>query len=320
MTQRFVGRPLLAFAAALCLALLPGCERSGGDAGQAIGVAKATRIEAATRPVDAAYLLRDRLLAHDGAGFARLAVPADLHARLAIGWQDGRSRWPLDELPLDAKLPGMLATLQAPGADKALMKTFRQQFAGADRDIDQAIRTLVLFGGEYAQKEADYSAEEREHVAQAIAALGDWALQAPLSDPKRAQPFFAALVAAAQRSGIDGKAGNAAYARLGMEASLNRLSPFLATLLAQLRLQYGLDIDASLRGMDARLLEQTGDSARLRLQYSLGSREIDAIVPAVRIDGHGYLADFVKRADASLASKPGQAGGEHSDKGSTPSP
>ena len=32
MTQRFVGRPLLAFAAALCLALLPGCERSGGDA------------------------------------------------------------------------------------------------------------------------------------------------------------------------------------------------------------------------------------------------------------------------------------------------
>ena len=105
-----------------------------------------------------------------------------------------------------------------------------------------------------------------------------------------------------------------------MEASLNRLSPFLATLLAQLRLQYGLDIDASLRGMDARLLEQTGDSARLRLQYSLGSREIDAIVPAVRIDGHWYLADFVKRADASLASKPGQAGGEHSDKGSTPSP
>ena len=189
------------------------------------------------------------------------------------------------------------------------MATFRRQFAGADRDIDQAIRTLVLFGGEYVQKEADYTPEEREHVAQAIAALGDWGLRAPLSDPKRAQPFFAALAAAARRSGIDGKAGNAAYAALGMEASLDRISPFIATLLAQLRRQYGLDIDAALRGLQVRLLEQTGDSARLRLRYALAGREIDAIVPVVRIDGHWYLADFVRRAEASLAGKPGSKPG-----------
>ena len=113
-------------------------------------------------------------------------------------------------------------------AESKLMATFRRQFAGADGDIDQAIRTLVLFGTEYVQKEADYTPEEREHVAQAIAALGNWALAAPLSDPKRAQHFCTALVAAAQRSGIDGKAGNAAYAALGMDASLNRLSPFIA--------------------------------------------------------------------------------------------
>ena len=294
--------------AGLLAALLAGCQRDDAPASP-IAVAPTARVAPAQRPVDAVLLLRDRLLARDGAGFARLAVPPGLHARLASGWSAGRTRWPLDELPLDARLPKMLAALQEKNAESKLMATFRRQFAGADRDIDQAIRTLVLFGGEYAQKEADYSAEEREHVAQAIAALGDWALQAPLSDPKRAQPLFAALVAAAQRSGIDGKAGNAAYARLGMEASLNRLSPFLATLLAQLRLQYGLDIDASLRGMDARLLEQTGDSARLRLQYSLGSREIDAIVPAVRIDGHWYLADFVHHAEASLATGTAATGG-----------
>ena len=310
MTQRFVGRPLLAFAAALCLALLPGCERSGGDAGQAIGVAKATRIEAATRPVDAAYLLRDRLLAHDGAGFARLAVPAELHARLAAGWQEGQTRWPLDELPLDGRLPKMLATLQAPGADKALMKTFRQQFAGADRDIDQAIRTLAVFGGEYVQNDGDYTPEERAHIAQAIAALSGWGLRAPFADKARAQRFFTALTAAARRSGIDGKAGPAGFSALGMESSLKRLSPFLATLLAQLRQQYGLDIDASLRALKVTLLQQTGDTARLRLQYPLAGREIDAEVPAVRIDGHWYLADFVQRAEASLAAAPGGTGGK----------
>ncbi|HSD15871.1 MAG TPA: hypothetical protein VLC71_01255 [Thermomonas sp.] len=299
------GIVLLAF-----IALLPACQPREGVGGQAIGVAKAVRIEAATRPVDAANLLRDRLLAHDGAGFARLAVPAALHARLVAGWKDGRSRWPLDELPLDGRLPKMLATLQAPGADKALIKTFRQQFAGADRDIDQAIRTLVLFGGEYVQNDGEYTPEERDHIAQAIVALGAWGLQAPFAEKPRAQRFFTALTAAARRSGIPGKSGQAAFARLGMDASLTRLSPFLATLLAQLRQQYGLDIDASLRALRVTLLQQTGDTARLRLQYPLAGREIDAVVPAVRIDGHWYLADFVQRAESSLAATPASARGK----------
>jgi hypothetical protein len=310
MTQRLLGRPLFVLGISLGLVLLPGCERTENTTGQAIGVAKVTRIEAATRPVDAANLLRDRLLAHDGAGFARLAVPADLHARLAEGWKDGRSRWPLDELPLDGRIPKMLATLQAPGADKALMTTFRQQFAGADRDIDQAIRTLAVFGGEYVQNDGDYTAEEREHIGQAIVALSAWGLQAPFADKARAQRFFSALTAAARRSGIDGKAGPAAFADLGMQGSLTRLSPFLATLLAQLRLQYGLDIDASLRALKVTLLQQTGDTARLRLQYPLAGHDIDAVVPAVRIDGHWYLADFVQRAEASLAAEPTATGGK----------
>lgn len=298
----------LALPLLLCLCL-PACEREAAG-GTAIGIAARQAPQAASKPVDAVNVLRDRLLARDGAGFARIAVPPALHARLAEGWRQGRSRWPLDELPLDAKLPRMLAALQEKNAESKLMATFRRQFSGADRDIDQAIRTLVLFGGEYVQKEADYTAQERDHVAQALAALGDWALAAPLSDPRRAQPFFTALAAAARRSGIDGQTGNAAWATRGMDASLDRLSPFLATLLAQLRSQYGLDVDAALRGMQVRLLDQAGDSAHLRLRYTLAGRDIDAIVPAVRIDGHWYLADFVRRAEASLAGKSGGKPGE----------
>ena len=50
--------------------------------------------------------------------------------------------------------------------------------------------------------------------------------------------------------------------------------------------------------------------ARLRLQYPLAGRDIDAVVPAVRIEGHWYLADFVQRAEASLAAEPGATGGK----------
>ncbi|MGV8922970.1 MAG: hypothetical protein ACOH1L_06435 [Thermomonas sp.] len=290
----------------LCLALLPGCQPDPApSATNPADMAKQAKPTPATRPVDAINVLAARLLARDGAGFARLAVPPGLHAQLETAWREGHSHWPLDELPLDRRLPGMLASLQEKNALAKFKATFRQQFAGADRDIDLAIRTLAQFSGQYVQKEAGYSKEERDHVVQAIAALSSWALAAPLADTARADHFFTALTAAAQRSGIDGKAGDAAFAKLGMQSSLDRMSPFIATLLAQLRTQYGLDLDAGLRGLSVQLLEQTGDSARLRLRYRLAKGDIDAIVPAVRIDGHWYLADFVTRAEASLISGTG---------------
>ena len=295
-----------AIALALCLVALPGCQREPPpSANNPAAMAKQAKPAPATRPVDAINVLAARLLARDGAGFARLAVPPDLHKRLEGAWRDGRSRWPLDEMPLDARLPGMLASLQEKKALNKLKASFRRQFAGADRDIDMAIRTLAQFGGQYVQKEAAYSRDERDHVTQAIAALSNWALAAPLADTARADQFFTALTAAAQRSGIDGRAGNAAFAKLGMQSSLDRMSPFIATLFAQLRIRYGLDIDASLRGINVQLLEQKGDTARLRLRYQLAGRDIDAIVPAVRIDGHWYLADFVARAEASVMAPTG---------------
>lgn len=282
------------------LCWLPACQRGNAPDGAAIRIAAPAKARPAAKPVDAVNVLTARLLARDGAGFARLAVPPALHGRLVEGWAAGTTRWPLDELPLDTRLPGMLAALQAKHAEKTLQATFRRQFKGADRDIDEAVRTLALFGGDYVQKEADYTPQEREHVTQAIAALNHWAIAAPLSDPARAQRLFHALATAAVRSRIDGKVGPKAYAALGMDASLARLSPFLATLLAQLRKDYGFDLDATLRGMDVRLLEQTGERARLGLRYSLAGSDIDAIVPAVRLDGHWYLEDFVRRAEASM--------------------
>jgi hypothetical protein len=289
-----------------CLLLgVAACQPDPSSGGGPVAMATQAKPAPATRPVDAINVLAARLLARDGAGFATLAVPPDLHVKLESGWREGRTRWPLDELPLDSHLPGMLASLHEKDAQKKLKTMFRSQFAGADQDIDSAIRTLAQFSGQYVEKEPSYTKDERDHIGQAIAALSSWALAAPLSDTARADRFFTALTAAAQRSGIDGKAGNAAFAKLGMRSSLDRMSPFIATLLAQMRTQYGLDMDASLRSLNVQLLEQTGDTARLRMRYPLAGRDIDAIIPAVRIDGHWYLADFVTRAEASLTGKAG---------------
>ena len=257
----------------------------------------------ADRPAQAVLLLAQRLRANDASGFAAIALPPALHARVEAGWRTGRSRWPLEELPLDAKLPALLATLAAPGAGTRLQASFDRQFAQNRRELQSAAISLGLFGVEYLRNEGDYSDAEREHYVQAVQALGRWAAAAPLSDRTRARQLIGTLTSAARRTGIDAPDD---FARLGMAQSLARIGPFLGAIKQGLK-PYGLDLDASFAGMQADLVAQTGDTAQVRLRYPLAGDPIDAMVPMRRIDGRWYLDDLLRDAEASL--RPAQAPG-----------
>ena len=73
-----------------------------------------------TTPADA-VLIPTRLLRQDRLdGFVRVAVPPDLHRQLQAAWQQGRTCWPLEELPFGQRIPGLLQTLSAAGAEQRL--------------------------------------------------------------------------------------------------------------------------------------------------------------------------------------------------------
>jgi hypothetical protein len=91
-----------------------------------------------------------------------------------------------------------------------------------------------------------------------------------------------------------------------MADSLARMGPFLGAAKQALK-PYGLDLDAAFAGMQADLAAQTGDTAQVRLRYTLGRDPIDAIVPVRRVDGRWYLDDLLRDAEASL--RPVQAPG-----------
>ena len=279
--------------AVLSLCLLAACQRDAAPP-----VAGTT-----TRPAQAVRLLAARLRANDLAGFAEAAVPPALHRRLEAGWRDGRSRWPLDEVPLDERLPAMLATLSAPGSEAQLQATFDRQFARADRELKAAAVALGQFGMQYVRSEGDYSDAEREHHLQDIAALSHWGTTAPLADPPRARATITQLARAARRTGID---ADDDLGRLGMDASLSRLGPFLAAL-KQGFARYGLDLDATLDQMQATLLDQTGDTARVRLRYRLGEGDVDTVLALQRIEGHWYVRDYLRHAEASLQPRAAEA-------------
>ena len=69
----------------------------------------------------------------------------------------------------------------------------------------------------------------------------------------------------------------------------------------QVLARYGLDLDAGLATLDATLVQQTGDAARVRMRYRFADRDIDTVVSLRRIDGRWYLEDFLRHAEAAIA-------------------
>ncbi|QDQ74150.1 hypothetical protein FNZ56_09780 [Pseudoluteimonas lycopersici] len=274
-----------------CSLVLAGCR--GGDT--SVSTATSTRPGGATTPAEAVLLPTRDLHDNDLAAFARDAVPPALHVRLDVAWRSGRSRWPLDELPLGAKVPAMLGALAAPGSEAKLGRDYDRQLAGAGGELRSAALALGLFGDKYLANEGDFSADERAHYRQLVAAASRWAANAPLSDAKRAHAAIARLATAARASGLRSEAD---FARLGMDDSLRRLSTFEKVMKGVLA-GYGLDLDATLAGMRASEVERDGNHARVRMQYRFGSRDIDAVIAVERRDGRWYVADFLRHAEAA---------------------
>jgi hypothetical protein len=85
--------------------------------------------DGATRPAQAVRLLTAHRHDNDLVAIARDAVPPALHAQLQTAWRDGRTRWPLDELPFDDRLPALLKSLADPGSEAQLQHVFDRQFS-----------------------------------------------------------------------------------------------------------------------------------------------------------------------------------------------
>ncbi|MDQ2702248.1 MAG: hypothetical protein M3Y70_05420 [Pseudomonadota bacterium] len=273
-----------------CLVVLPACRKQGEAAAPA-------DTGAARKPAQAVRQLTAHLRANELEAFTLEAVPPEMHARLVVAWSEGRTRWPLDELPFGRRLPAILAALSAPGSEKALQQTFDRQFAGASRELRSAAETLGVFGAQYVAEEGDYSDDERQHYTKLIVAASQWGGQAPLGDRLRAGHSIAQLAAAARRTGLDSAAD---FREAGLAVSLRKVAPFAAALKIAL-LRYGLDLNADLGTLDASLQQQTGDQAKVRMRYRFAGHDIDTVVSLRRIDGRWYLADYLRHAEAAIA-------------------
>jgi hypothetical protein len=250
---------------------------------------------ASSQPAASVKTLAEHLRRNDLAGFARAAAPAEDLQALDQAWREGRSDWPLAELPLGERVPGLLATLTAHDAERQLSSTFDRQFARQERDLKAAARTLALFGSQYVQYQSDYPEPQRRYYVQVIDALGAWAQNAPLADATRAHLAVRTLVVGARDTGM----GSAADLRqAGLLPALEKLTP-LAVAFKSVFSSYGLDLDSSLDRLRTGLISEQGDTAQVEIRYPLGEREIVHMLQMKRRNGHWYPADVLAQAEAA---------------------
>lgn len=243
-------------------------------------------------PEEAVQRLAADLAQGNLAAFAGHAVPAGEHAVLDQAWRDGRSRWPLDTLPLDTRLVPLVQALAAPDAERQLGGDYDRQFAGQAVEIRQAVRTLAQFGGQYVQTEPRLDATDRAHYAQLIPALADWATAAPLADAPRAHQALRTLVASARGTGIHSEAD---LRTPGLDAGLARLTPFLSTLL-DTAAGYGLDLRTSLTDLRTETAQVQGERAVVPVAYALAGAVVHTQVAMQRQDRRWYLASAMAQA------------------------
>lgn len=259
----------------------------------------------AATPTDAVLVPTRMLRENRLHAFAKTSVPPQLQARVEAAWREGRTCWPLDELPFGQRIPQLLHTLAAPGAEARLRQGYDLQFGGADAELQAAARALTLFGMQYLQREHGFSQQQRAHYPQLIQAMGQWAGEAGLGRADAAHAAIRDLTGAARRTGMHSPAD---FRRLGQHASLERLGDFTAVLKQILR-GYGLDVDADLAAMQVDTTAVQSERATVRMRYRLHQRPIEALVDVQRIDGRWYIADLVRNAQAAAQAELPATGG-----------
>ena len=268
---------LLSWLLLAAVLVISGCERHP-PAAQELPGAKAA---AATRVQYLAQRLRD----NDLVGYAKAMTTPEQYQRAEQAWREGRSLWPLTEMPLSAELPQLLVTLSKPGAAKSLQRSFDSQLAGQQHEIQQAVQSMGMFGVQYLRNHAEYTPEQRACYVQWVQALTQWAGTAPLADRDLAVKALAELTMAARKTGLDSPE---ALREAGMEESLRRLEPFFAVF-KQVLANYNLSLDTTFEQLQAGQINQQGKIARVRFRYPLAAATIDTTASLVKLEGQWYL-------------------------------
>jgi len=263
---------------------------------------------APTEPVAAVQALAGALREGDLAHYARLSVPPAMQAEQAMLWQQAPAgRAVLD--PAEAeRWREWMAQLTAPDAEARLWARIEPRLQDLEQQAGPSWAVVIGMLGGFASAaitaDTTLNPAQKAHAKRLVEVVSHWAREPThFTDRARAQAAIAVVVRTARALQLPDPE---ALQALDREAALAKGSIALQGGKA-LAAIYGIDIDAALARVEARVIALDGDQATLEVGYLLLDQFIAFEQPMVRIDGGWYRVEAIEAHRRAMAMLPAPA-------------
>jgi len=275
--------------ACLCLA---GCRREVVAPGDPVAAVKG--MAAAVRNND---LVR----------YSRLSMPPKLHQQMEARWHDNLALAAPPTAAQARDYARWMARMTSADAERNLYRSFDRRLRKLESEINSQWPLMKATGGIFIngliQANDELSPAQKGHAKAVGTALLGWTTPALLVDRAKARQAISVVASTARGLDLDSLQQTR---QLEMIPALEKGGQVLKGM-KQIGRIYGLDLDASLDGVKARVIAVEGDVATLEVSYPLLGHAVEFKLDLIRRDGRWYSADAVRSAEAELARPPAAA-------------
>lgn len=266
--------------------------------------APAAKLAAATTP-DAAVEAQIAALRSGEFSSAFLAsMPPDVLEQMRAKWKAGMAKPATEEDRV--KFEEMMTELTAPGAEDAIYAKIEpdllkfQEQAAMQMPMYVGMGRGILAAG--VQQREDLSAEQKAQAMASIDAFAKWAEGAQFADPAKAKQVIGHVCKAAR----DLKLGSFEQMRaLSFDEAIKR-GDIVFVAVKDIFATYGFKIDDVLATTKTEVLSQAGDTAKIKVTYTMFETPLSFESEMVELDGRWYGKDALESLRKDLAEPQGE--------------
>ena len=270
---------------ALALLALAGCRRE---------------VVAPGDPVAAVKGLAAAVKDNDLVRYSRLSMPPALHKRMQARWKENLALAPAPTSAQQQDYAKWMVRLTAPDAEAQLYRSFDRKLKKIEPELNSQWPLMQATGGIFLNgvitANAKLTEAEKAHAKAIGSAMIAWLKPERVTDRVRARRAIAVLATTARDINVPTLADSR---RLEMIPTLEKAGRGLKGL-KQIGRIYGLDADASLSRVQARVESVDGPVATMEVSYPLLGKTVSFEMKLLRRDGRWYSADAVRDAEMSL--------------------
>ena len=282
--SRFVSRWLVL--SLLALLALAGCRRE---------------VVAPGDPVAAVKGLAQAVKDNDLVRYSRLSMPPALHKQLETRWTANLATAPVPTLAQQQDYAKWMGRFTASDAEARLYRSFDRKLKKIEEELNSQWPLMQATGGIFLNgvisANPTLTAAEKAHAKAMGSALVDWVKPELVTDRVRARRAIGVLTETARDMKLPTLAD---IRRLEMIPALEKAGRGLKGLKQAGRV-YGLDADASLAQVQARVKAVDGPVATMEVSYPLLGKTVSFEMQLLRRDGRWYSADAVRKTEQELA-------------------